>query len=208
MRAAELDQAAGNLTGLPLESPKSPFEKLALFHRERLQPAPLAGVEKCFTKELPICGVNQRVGGQDLGESRKRPSRSQEKTAALEFITLLPKARLRRAENLVGHISGRGANLRDEVASFVQRLLFGGVVRLPKFISKGFDQMRALTKNEQRQAFFDGDRNQSGPAGMNSKAKRRLLHIHSPLQSGYALQNNTMDAHRQKTAAALYLTSQ
>ena len=79
--AAELRNAAQEISGLKTESFPRVFKKFSLFDAHRLEPAAAAGMEKRFAKELAIGRVNQRVRRKSFLECGERFSRSKEKSA-------------------------------------------------------------------------------------------------------------------------------
>ena len=59
------------------------LQKLALAYGHNGKPAARARMQQTFAKKLAVGGVNQRMRRKNLLEFRERPSRSQQKRAAL-----------------------------------------------------------------------------------------------------------------------------
>jgi hypothetical protein len=113
---------------------------------------------------------------QNLRESRKRLSGSEEKTAALEFITLLLKIHLNRVDDSIGETSCFDAQARNEAVSLGWRSFCRGVIGLTKFIGEGFDEVRTVTQKDQRGALFKRYGDERRPTGMGAKTKCGVLH--------------------------------
>jgi len=78
---------------------------------------------------------------------------------------------LRGAESCKGERSGFTALLFEKGASFDEIHFFSGVVGLAEGIVEGGDKMRALTREDDRLFFFEGEHDKRGPTGVDAKAE-------------------------------------
>jgi hypothetical protein len=153
-RLADLDETANYLILLQPKSATCAVEEFALLYGEHFQSAARSGVEQGFAKEFSVGSMNESVGGQNSREIGERLSGGEKKTAALEFIALLLKTRLRREDRLTGEFPGLYSSARDDVMSFRRRPFLRGVIGLPEFEREGVDEVRASAHKDAGGAIF------------------------------------------------------
>jgi hypothetical protein len=79
-----------------------------------------------------------------------------------------------------GERSGFATLLLEESAGFDEIHFFGGVIGLAESVAERGDKMRALTREDDRLFFFDGERDKRGPTGVDAKAEGGGLHRGPP----------------------------
>src|ERR1700735_130714 len=121
--------------------------------------------------------MNQRMRRQDLSQLRQRPSGSEHQSTSRQPGALRLQTVLQISDCTIGQPSRRCLNLRNESAPFVRRHSLRRVVRLPKFVNKGLDQVNFLPREHTRHPLRRGERHQRGPAGVCPKPKCSSFHV-------------------------------
>jgi hypothetical protein len=169
-RAAEGGDAAGELVGLDPQGFRCGGEDFALADGHGREPAPPGRVQQSFAEEFAIGGVNQRVGSENARERGQRPAGSEQYATSFQGETLLPKLGFEFADCTSGEASCFGSDARYKRASLITGQSSGGMIRLAKFVDEDFDQMHALASQDHRLAPAHGQRNQRGPARVDTKS--------------------------------------
>ena len=112
------------------------------------------------------------MGGKNFCESWKRPSGRKKETKTRERISLVAKFGFQLTHCATGQPPRLRPHSRDESAGFLKRQPFRCVVRLAKFVGERLDEIDAAAYQNGGRAFGDGERDHSGPSGVDAKADR------------------------------------
>ena len=126
-------QAARRVHSQKAEEPAPPFPALP-FPSPNTSQARISRTRGALLPEqFPVGGVDQCVRRKNLRKGRERLSRSNQKSTMLDLVTLLLNALQRVLNNPIRQVSRLGLNPRNELACFIDRFLFGRVIRLAEF---------------------------------------------------------------------------
>src|SRR5277367_3796719 len=113
---------------------------------------------------------------QDFIEAWERLCGGERQPETCDFITLLPKVCLDRANRSRGEAVWGWVCARDECAGFVERHPLCCVIGLPKLVRKRFDKLWSLAHEDLRLIIFQRHCDQGRPAGVCAKAQGGVLH--------------------------------